>query len=228
MIGSRADLAVAFARRIETIGAGAAAARRPWALAIPGGSVADTFLPGLRAAAVDWAPVHVFWADERAVPAGSPDSNVGLAERLWLDALAVPPTLHRPWPGPGDPDAAARQYETTLVEVLGDPPILDLVLLGVGPDGHVASLFPGHQAVRERHRRVVAIDDAPKPPPRRLTMTLPVLAAARVVIVAAFGAEKAAAIAEATGQPLAPSPLAQLLQSAPHAELWMDPAAASR
>jgi 6-phosphogluconolactonase len=226
MTASRAQLAAAFAHRFETLAATAITRRGSFTVAVPGGSVAEAFFPSLRTISVDWAAVQLFWVDERAVPKTDPASNIGLACRLWLEAIPIiPVALHPMLPHDGNLDLVAVRCEEALVKVAGDPPVLDLVLLGVGHDGHIASLFPGDPALAERHRRVVVVDNAPKPPPRRLTLTLPVLAAARTIIVAAFGAEKAAAIADARDDPASSSPLAALRRAAPHAELWMDHAA---
>ncbi len=233
-------LAAGFAARLARGVRRAQRAGRRFALAIPGGSVAAAFLPRLADAAIDWTNVDLFWCDERAVPPDHPDSNYGAARRLWLDLVARPgPRLHRMETGGGhvtgdrdpggsaDLDAAAAAYARALRNSLGDPPRLDLVLLGVGPDGHIASLFPGHAALQERDRPVLAIVDAPKPPARRLTLTLPVLAAAREVVIAAFGAEKAAAIRTAIGDDRrADLPVARVVRAARRPLLLLDPAAA--
>src|SRR5262245_4677777 len=107
-----------------------------FAIALPGGSVAEAFLPVLAAAPVDWKGVDLYWGDERAVAPDDPESNFGLARRLLLDRVAGA-RVHRMRAEAGDLDAAAREYEKELVP-------LDVALLGVGPDGHVCSLFPGH------------------------------------------------------------------------------------
>ena len=114
-----------------------------------------------------WDDVEFFWGDERAVAPDDPDSNYGLAKRLLLDAVGADPRrVHRIVGEGGDLEAAARVYEEEMVRVLGEPPRIDLVVLGLGPEGHVCSLFPGHPLLRERVRRVAAITDSPKPPPR--------------------------------------------------------------
>ena len=114
-------------------------------------------------------------------------------------------------------DAAATACADDLAATLGVPPRLDLALLGVGADGHVASLFPGHPALDETERYVVAVRDAPKPPAERLTVTLPVLAAARAICIAAFGPEKAPVLraALAPGGITSPVPVARVLRSGP-------------
>ncbi len=123
-----------------------------------------------------------------------------------------------------DLDRAAAAYEEDLRLTLGNPPRLDLILLGVGADGHVCSLFPGHPALHERTRLVVAVTDAPKPPPHRLTLTLPALAAARSIVVCAFGSEKAAAIG---GEDAARTPVALATRDHPDVAWLLDPDAAA-
>jgi len=127
-----------------------------------------------------------------------------------------------------DPDAesAARSYEALLTATLGTPPQLDLALLGVGPDGHVCSLFPGHRLLRERQRLVASIGDAPKPPRRRLTLTLPVLWEAAVVVLAALGEAKAAVLREALEEPSSPLPVALAMRGARRTVVLLDPPSA--
>jgi 6-phosphogluconolactonase len=225
-IESPGTLAGWAADAVEAAARSALAARRVFTLALPGGSVARAFLPALSRARLDWSRVHVFWADERAVPLDDPESNAGLARSLgFLDR--VPEASVHPMPAT-EPDlhAAAARYESILMETAGRPAVLDTVLLGVGPDGHVASLFPGHPLLAETRRGVGAVLDAPKPPPRRLSLTLPVLTAARSVLVAAFGAEKAAVVREARERRDADSPLARVLRDAAQVRLLLDPEAA--
>ena len=155
-------------------------------------------MPALEAVPLDWERSHVFWVDERAVPPGSRDSNFGLAWKLWLEpAKAIPAAVHRMPADEPDLQAAAIAYGNEIVRVLGPAPQLDVVLLGVGPDGHVASLFPGHPALSEARELVLPIVDSPRPPPHRLTLTLPMLTGARRLIVMALGESKAAVMQEA-------------------------------
>ena len=179
------------------------------AVALPGGSVADIFFPDLARAQCDWTRMAFFWGDERAVPSGHPDSNYGRARRLWLEPARVPEaSVHRMPADAADLSRAARSYEEVMARVLGATPRLDLALLGVGPDGHVCSLFPGHALLQERARLVAPIEDSPKPPPRRLTLTLPALWSAEVVVVAALGQAKAAVLKDALEYPDSPLPVA--------------------
>ena len=137
-----------------------------------GGATALIFLPALRAANVDWSKITLFWADERAVPPDDPDSNYGLAERMLLSPLGAkaPRAIRMPADTP-NLGQAALWYDDALATEL-DGGALDLAILGVGEDGHICSLFPGHQALLQNDLRAVAIEDAPKPPARRLSLTL--------------------------------------------------------
>jgi 6-phosphogluconolactonase len=201
----------------------AADARGFFAVALPGGSVATTFFPGLASLDFDWSSALFFWGDERGVPQDDPASNYGLARALWLGPAGVAPErIHRMRGEAPDIDQAAVDYADELVRLLGAPPCLDLVVLGVGPDGHVCSLFPGHPLLREQKRWVAAVHDAPKPPPRRLTLTLPTLAAAKRLVFIAMGAPKAPVLREAIEQPDSPLPLAVLLRQARDAVFLLD------
>jgi 6-phosphogluconolactonase len=164
------------------------------ALALAGGSTPRGVYRRLAAwPGVDWQRVLVFWGDERAVPPDSPDSNQRLAREALLDQVPIPPSQVHPMPaGSPDLDSAARQYEDLLCSLLGRPPRLDLVLLGLGEDAHTASLFPGSAAAAERARFVVA---TPAPViASRLTLTIPALAAADSLLFVVHGASKAWAL----------------------------------
>lgn len=198
----------------------------PLTLAVPGGSVAEQFFPALTAAALDWAFVHLFWCDERAVPPDHPDSNYRIAAEQLLGRAPIPErNVHRMKAESGDLERAAVEYEEELRNVAGARARVDIALVGVGPDGHVCSLFPSHPALEEQTRRVLPIYDSPKPPPRRLTLTLPALAGAFVAI-AAFGESKTAVIREAVENPLSALPVARVARHAKHALFLLDSAAA--
>lgn len=138
---------------------------------------------------VEWDRVDLWFGDERCVPAGDPDSNYRLvAESLLAGAPVREGRVHR-IRGEDDPDAAAAAYGEAI-----DGVVLDVALLGLGEDGHTASLFPGSPALAVRDRLAVAVTAA-KPPPRRITLTFPVFEAARSVVVLAPGEAKADAIA---------------------------------
>jgi 6-phosphogluconolactonase len=199
-----------------------------FSLALTGGSVATAFFPRLAAAPIDWSRTEFFWGDERAVPVADPASNFGLARSLWLDPAAVPAERVHPMEGEEpDLERAAQAYSEEMLRVLGDPPRLDIALLGVGPDGHVCSLFPGHRALQESSAWTAVVPDSPKPPPRRLTLTLPTLAAAECVAIVALGKEKAAAVRAALAEPASDLPVARVARSARRLAVFLDADAAS-
>ncbi len=129
------------------------------------------------------------------MPPDHPDSNYALAWRTWLSCVPLAAARIHRIPGEADPQQAAAHYEATLRRVLGDPPRLDLVLLGVGRDGHTASLFPGDPALADD--RLVVATTAPEPPRRRVTFTLQVIRLASRVLVLASGSDKAQAVRRA-------------------------------
>ncbi len=199
--------------------------RRRFTLAIPGGSVATRCFPRLATLPLDVSRLEFFWVDERAVPPTHDDSNHALAQRLWLGPAAVPPgRVHRMRGEAPDLDRAAREYADELAKHAGDPPRLDYVLLGVGPDGHVASLFPGHRALGETEP-VLAIADAPIPPPRRLSLSMPILIGAARVAIVAFGKAKAAVLREALEDPASTLPVGQVARGASSGLILLDRAA---
>jgi 6-phosphogluconolactonase len=222
------ELPETLARRFVEEAGRAIAERGRFSVALPGGSAATSFFPRLARTGVDWSRTHFFWGDERAVAPTDPESNFGLARTLWLDPAGVPAAqVHRMEADASDPQAAAAAYGETLERVLGRPPVLDLVLLGVGPDGHVCSLFPGHSLLGEEGRWVAVVEDSPKPPPRRLTLTLPVLAAAGLVVVAALGPTKTAVVREALDEPDSRLPLALVARRARRCLFLLDEEAAA-
>ena len=227
IVGPVPGLAERLAGVVEDAAREARLEGRPVSRAVPGGSVAESFFPRLASLDLDWDRVLVFFGDERAVAPDDPASNARLARDLWLDRAPIPlANVHRMRAEGEDLDAAARAYERVLLDVLGDPPRLDLALLGMGPDGHVCSLFPGHPALDETERYVLPVLDAPKPPPRRVTLTLLALARARTVVLAAFGAAKAEAVRSALDDPASTLPAARALRGAARAFALLDPAAA--
>lgn len=170
------------------------------AIALSGGKSPQPVYAELAASfpEIPWDKVDVYFGDERAVPPTNAMSNYGMARASLLDRVAVPPAnVHRMEGERADLDAAARDYERQL------PPALDVLLLGLGPDGHTASLFPGAPAIDERVRRVVA-SDSPFPPPRRLTITPPVIAAARHTAMIVAARDKAGIVQRALEGPRDP------------------------
>jgi 6-phosphogluconolactonase len=174
---------------------GAVAARGTASLGLAGGRTPAPVYAALAGPphrdAVDWSRVEIFFGDERAVGPDDPESNFRLASDTLLRHVAIPAArVHRMEADRADLEVAADAYAALL------PPALDVLVLGMGPDGHTASLFPGSAALLERRRLVVPVV-GPKPPPRRLTITPPVIAAARAIAVLVTGADKAAMVARA-------------------------------
>jgi 6-phosphogluconolactonase len=149
--------------------------------------------------AVDWSRVDLYWGDERFLPAGHPDRNETQAREALLDHIELDPArVHVMEPSDGrfgdDPDAAAADY----ARVLGaSVPAFDVFLLGVGEEGHTASIFPDSPAVHETAATVVAVRDCPKPPPTRVSLTLPAIRHAQEVWLMTTGEAKADPVARA-------------------------------
>lgn len=150
-----------------------------------------------------WDPLRVewFWSDERCVPPDHPDSNYGMAHRTLLEPLQVPADrIHRMPADADDLQAAAARYESTIRQRVpserGGPPVFDLILLGMGADGHTASLFPGSPAVQENQRLIIA-QPVQQTDSWRMTMTYPLLHAARHLLLLVTGPDKAEALAAA-------------------------------
>jgi 6-phosphogluconolactonase len=203
-------LAKAVAARLVTVLVDAVSARGSASAVLTGGGIGTSVLAGLGAApardAIDWQRLDIWWGDERFVPAGDPERNETGARAALLDLVDVDPARVHAMPGPDgpdgdDPEAAAARYATWLsaaARPLDNAPVpsFDVLMLGIGPEGHVASLFPGMPALRDE-RAVVAVHGSPKPPPTRLSLTFPSIQAAREVWILASGAEKAEAVAKA-------------------------------
>jgi 6-phosphogluconolactonase len=194
--------------------AAAAAARGTCSVALSGGSTPRgthelLAAPPLRDL-IPWDRLHVFWGDERCVPPDDADSNYHMAYETLLSRVPIPPrNVHRVPTEIGAPVAVAAHYERELRGHFGleveDVPVFDLLLLGMGPDGHTASLFPGGPAVDETRRLVVPSEIAYMPH-SRVTFTLPVLNAARAVAFLVTGRDKAPALAKAlAGDPSVPA-----------------------
>lgn len=214
----------------------------PVHVVLTGGTVGIAVLRAVAASpvrgAVDWSDVHVWWGDERFLPAGDPDRNEVQAREALLDALgdALPTDHVHAMPARTvqvpDTDAAARLYAAELARhapagAALAVPSFDVLLLGMGPDGHVASLFPGRATLSVSDRTVVGEDDSPKPPPPRVSLTFPAIQAASEVWVVAAGDGKAGAVAAALrGAPSTEVPAAGAVGVA--RTLWLlDVAAAS-
>ncbi|MEU4211998.1 6-phosphogluconolactonase [Streptomyces sp. NPDC026206] len=203
-------MAQAAAARLITKIVDAQAARGSASVVLTGGRNGNGLLAALAAApardAVDWSRLDLWWGDERFLPDGDPERNATQAREALLDAVDLDPARVHFMPSADgkyeDADAAAEAYAAELEaaarpEDHGPVPSFDVLLLGVGPDTHVASLFPEMPGVRETERTVVAVHGAPKPPPTRVSLTLPAIRAAREVWLLAAGGDKANAVAMA-------------------------------
>lgn len=216
VLPSPAAVAEAAGRLFIAAASDAVAARGRFAVALAGGSTPEALYRWLaapeRATQVDWQRVQVFFGDERCVPPDDPASNYGKAREALLSRIPLPAgNVHRV-AGELPPEEAARAYERELAGVSGDAiPRFDLILLGMGDDGHTASLFPGMPALEECERPCVATDVPPyvKPHVPRVTLTFPALNAARIVAFLVTGQGKAPRVAEAlsraTEGPLLPA-----------------------
>nr|WP_272924343.1 6-phosphogluconolactonase [Streptomyces sp. SID8381] len=178
---------------------------------LTGGRNGNGVLAALAAApardAIDWGRLDLWWGDERFLPEGDPERNVTQAREALLDSVPLDPERVHVMPasdGPygADVEAAADAYAEELARVAGPEnhgavPSFDVLMLGVGPDTHVASLFPEHPGVRETERTVIGVHGSPKPPPTRISLTLPAIRSAREVWLLAAGEDKANAVAMA-------------------------------
>jgi 6-phosphogluconolactonase len=200
-------LAKAAAARLVTRLVDAQASSGSAHLVLTGGGIGTAVLAELAAApaldAVDWRRLDIWWGDERFLPSGDLERNEAQVQQALLSYVdADPARVHRmpgtDGPDGSDPEAAAARYAAELRRAAqpqdhGPVPAFDVLLLGIGPEGHIASLFPGMPALYDE-RPVVAVRGAPKPPPTRITMTLPAIRRAREVWLLAAGREKAGAV----------------------------------
>jgi 6-phosphogluconolactonase len=200
------DDAEAAARRTAELLA--AAARGGGHVALSGGSGPRRAYELAAELAPDWSRVELWWGDERCVPPDDERSNYRMAREALLDRLAVAPAAVHRIEGERDPEDAAQRYDTALRGVG-----LDLNLLGIGPDGHTASLFPRAVTLAERQRLAVAAEPALDPFVPRVTLTIPAHAGARHVVFLVTGAAKAQAVRRAFGEPQDPATPASLVRS---------------
>ena len=205
----KAELVTAVGDRLIGAITDAIAARGRALIVLTGGGTGVGLLEHVRenGGAIEWSKVRLFWGDERCVPADHPDRNEKQAREALLDHIDIPAANVHAMPASDgefgdDLDAAALAYEQVLAALADDGdsvPDFDVHLLGMGGEGHINSLFPHTPAVREIARQVVGVTDSPKPPPRRITLTLPAVQRSREVWLVVAGAEKADAVAAAIG-----------------------------
>jgi len=198
-------MSVAAAVRFAGGSAGSIASKGTFSVALSGGSTPRELYRLLGSdryiRSIDWRHVHVFWADERCVGPDHEQSNFKLARDSFLSQVPLPPGNAHRIRGEGSPEAAAEAYETDLREFFGKGlPAFDLIVLGVGEDGHTASLFPGSPALEEQLRLAVAVYRHP-PEFNRITLTLPVLNNAREAIFLVSGSAKAPIVQKILGHP---------------------------
>ncbi|HVV76004.1 MAG TPA: 6-phosphogluconolactonase [Mycobacteriales bacterium] len=200
-------LAQAVAARIVTGIADAQAARGAASIVLTGGGIGGATLRELATSpardAIDWTQLDVWWGDERFLPSGHPDRNETQADEALLSTVALDPARVHAMPATDGPDgddldsAAARYAEELRAAAGGDNdgpvPAFDILMLGVGPDGHVASLFPDAPALSDE-RTVIPVRDAPKPPPSRISLSAAAINSAREIWLVAAGEEKAGAV----------------------------------
>lgn len=226
------ELAIAAARRLVGLVGDALTSRALFVVALSGGRIARPFYEAVVAesaqAGTIWKRVRFCFADERCVPPDHPDSNFAAAQRHLFTPLGLAPGQVLQLRGAIEPATAAVEAERALGQlapVENGLPVLDLVWLGMGEDGHVASLFPNAGAEIEESRAVYLPVVGPKPPPQRLTLSFAMLAAAREVWVLATGPGKEAALAESL-LPGGQTPLARVLRSRARTTVFTDLAAA--
>jgi len=204
----KAMLAEASAARLATAVLDAQAARGAADIVLTGGSMGSAVLEALGRSplreAVDWAAVTIWWGDERYLPTGDEDRNETQARGALLDDLPLDPARVHPMAGcdrAGSPEEAADLYAEQLARAAGGPhgvPAFDVVMLGVGPDGHIASLFPGHPALTASGS-TVGVRQSPKPPPERVSLTFEALQRGAQVWFLVAGPDKADAVRRSLG-----------------------------
>jgi 6-phosphogluconolactonase len=174
----------------------------PIHLVLTGGSMGSAILAALGAApdadTIDWGRLHLWWGDERYLPAGDPERNQTQNGQALFDAVPIPAANVHAVAGPDTSESAEASAEAYSQAVRSDGSgSFDITLLGVGPDGHIASLFPHHPAQRTTGAIAIAVHDSPKPPPDRVSLTFECLERSRQVWFLVSGADKAQAVADA-------------------------------
>ena len=198
------DASLALAERIAETARVAIADKGRFTIALSGGKTPEllySLLADEYADKMEWNSIHLFWSDERYVPQDHPDSNFRMAHKAWISKVPIPlQNVHRIQTEEESPEKAAESYERILVEFFRasekvSASTFDVILLGLGVDGHTASLFPGSAVLSEKNRWVVAVDAPPSVfPKKRVTLTLPLINSSRDVIFLAMGEEKKSVI----------------------------------
>jgi 6-phosphogluconolactonase len=231
---NREALSAGVSSHVVLLAAKAIRKRKLFYVALSGGSLMEIIGPPLVAKPlrdeIDWSGWQIFWADERCVPPTSPESNYGVAHQHLFRHVNIPFNQIHPLDSTVGASEAADAYTSTMNRVFqpgaGRLPRFDLILLGIGEDGHTASLFPDHPLLNETQRWVAPIFDAPKPPPLRVTLTLPVINNARHIVFVAAGAGKKAILSEILGPGIHRRKLPAALVNPHHGDLrWFVDAA---
>ncbi|KAH0978724.1 hypothetical protein GBA52_005901 [Prunus armeniaca] len=235
------EVAVRLAKYTADLSAKFVKERGAFTVVLSGGSLIDALRKLAEAPykdSVDWSKWHVFWVDERVVKRDHVDSNYKLALDGFLSKVPIPPGQVYAINDALSAEGAADDYETCLKHLVQRNviatskttgfPKFDLMLLGMGPDGHLASLFPGHPLVNEKNKWVTCIKDSPKPPPERITFTFPVINSAAYNAMVVTGEGKASAVCTALGKSQHSETLpAQLLSAEDELTWFLDKSAAS-
>lgn len=211
------------ARLVQQAAEDAVKQKGSFTLVLSGGSLLKGLTPLASIKGMDWSKWHVFYVDERNVPHSSPDSTHKGASEAFLSKVKIPSeNVHTIKEGLSVKDAATEYAgqilhlpESVIPKSSGSArlPVFDLILLGIGPDGHVASLFPNKEQTGMKEGIVLPVEDSPKPPPERITFSLPVINAAKQIVIVAFGGGKAEIIQRALEVQALPGSLpAQLVQ----------------
>ncbi|XP_051121277.1 probable 6-phosphogluconolactonase 4, chloroplastic [Andrographis paniculata] len=201
------DLATSLAKYTTDLATNLSQQKDSFTVALSGGSLVKSLRKLVEQPyidLVDWSKWHVFWVDERVVPKDHPDSNYLLAYNDFLSKVPIPSGHVYSMNDALSAEGAADDYETCLRHLVktktidqsesGGFPKFDLMLMGIGPDGHIASLFPGHHLLQESQKWITSIKDSPKPPPERISFTLPVINASANVALVVTGSGKASAV----------------------------------
>lgn len=236
------ELAVSLAKYVSDLSEKICQQRTAFTVVVSGGSLIKSLRKLVEPPyieSVDWSKWHFFWVDERVVPKNDPESNYLLAYDGFLSKIPIPPGNVYSINDALSAEAAAEDYEICLKHLVNNGtielsqasgfPKFDVMLLGMGPDGHVASLFPGHPLVQESKKWVTFIKDSPKPPPERITFTFPVLNSAAHIALVVTGSGKADVVHTALGDGKKPDTLPVQMVSPEGELMWfLDKGAASK
>ncbi|KAK4489774.1 hypothetical protein RD792_000411 [Penstemon davidsonii] len=237
------DLAVSLAKYTADLSSKISQERDSFTVVISGGSLVKSLRKLVEAPyidSVDWSKWRVFWVDERVVPKDHPDSNYLLAYTEFLSKIPIPAGNVYSINDALSAEGAADDYETCIKHLVKTQiidqskatgfPKFDLMLMGIGPDGHIASLFPGHPLVQEKEKWVCSIKDSPKPPPERISFSLPVINASANIALVVAGAGKATALRTALSDESNDVDVLPVQLVAPEGELswFLDKEAASK